>query len=263
MERTGMDAAEGGVAIEPTSVEHPSVEPLEPAPPGHRRRRRDGKIVKHSTLAYHVYKRARRDLKRNKTYYLSGFEDKPHYEPSMSLAWVNTRSYQASWLVKRLTAHSFINEETAENIEVVIQTVCTWIHAHPWDAANFSMGSAGTWVAILALHYLTDVISKEWAFESQDFVDRFTPEKLWIMFETAPSSERMDGVRVLPFERATAFDNDPKGTPGANFERLLDRVRNDKRCLANANAVPVLIPNVASLTRPKRIVFSQWGKQYL
>jgi hypothetical protein len=236
--------------------------PLEPVPHGHRRRRRDGKIVKHSTLRYHVYKLARRELKRNKTYYLSGFEDKPYYELSTVDAWVQVRSYQARHLVERLSARHFINENTASKVGEVIQAVCSWIVSHPREAEQFPMASAATWVVILTLHCLASEISSEWAFESQDLVDRFTPSKLWDMFENAPPSEQLDGVRVLPYDGVLAMNCAPNDSAGANFESLLHAVRNCKDGGLDARPIPHLMPGVASLTPPRRIVFSQCGKQY-
>lgn len=237
--------------------------PLEPVPHGHRRRRRDGKIVKHSTLRYHVYKLARRELKRNKTYYLSGFEDKPYFEPSTVDAWVQVRSYQARHLIERLSARHFINEKTATKVGEVIQAVCSWIISHPREAEQFPMGSAATWVVILTLHYLASEVSSEWAFESQDFVDRFTPSKLWEMFENnASPSEQLDGVRVLPYDGVVAMNCAANDSAGVNFENMLDAVRNCKDGDVVSRTIPELMPDVASLTPPKRIVFSQWGKMY-
>lgn len=233
-----------------------------PVPHGHRIRRRDGKIVKHSTFRYHVYKLARRELKRNKTYYLSGFEDKPYFEPSSVDAWVQVRSYQARRLIERLSARQFINDETAAKVGEVIETVCSWIIANRREAERFPMGSAATWVVILVLHYLASEISSEWAFEDQDILDRFTPSKLWDMFETFENgtpSEKRDGVRVLPYDRVAALDGAANDSAGVNFENMLHAVRNSG---GDAGHVPQLMPGVASLLPPQRIVFSQWGKQY-
>lgn len=217
-------------------------------PEGFRKRRRDGKIVKKSPVYYHVYKLARRELKRNNTYYLSMFEDKPLFCVNHTGAWIQVRIYQCRWLAQRLTSHRFISDETNSNINSVINRVCLWIDEHKHQANSFSMSSAGAWVAILALHYLASPLTNQWAFERQDLVERFTPAKLWDMFDSAPESERRDSVCPLPYDHVLRHQNECEG-----FETLLDTIR-ESSATSTDFELPELLTGVAALTPPLRIV---------
>ena len=227
-------------------------------PKGFRTRRRDGKIVKRSSLPYHEYKLARRQLKRNKTYYMSAFEDKPYFEPSTIDAWTSVRVYQSTWLVQRLSGNNFIDDATAAKVIDNVTTVCQWIRTHKTQAARFAMASAGVWVAVLSLNYLVFPISNEWAFETPEFVERFSPSKLWDLFESAPASQQRDGVHVMSYEYVTKQTSEC-----GDFERLLEAIRYGSDDSLDVSKIPTLLPNLTLLKPPKRIVHSQWGVQHL
>lgn len=227
-------------------------------PKGFRTRRRDGKIVKRSSLPYHEYKLARRQLKRNKTFYVSTFEDKPFFEPSTIDAWTSVRVYQSTWLVQRLSGCNFIDDATAAKVIDNVTTVCQWICTHKTQAARFAMASAGAWVAVLCLNYLASPISREWAFETPELVERFSPSKLWDIFETTPASEQRDGVHVMPYEYVVKQTSEC-----GDFERLLEAILYGSDDSLDVSKIPSLLPNITLLKPPKRIVHSQWGVQYL
>ena len=225
-----------------------------PIPADHRIRKRDGKIVKHSNARYHLYKHARRQLKNKRVYYYSTYEDRPHFDPALKLEWVQVRKYQTSWLLKRLTDREFISEEVSQKVDETIESVLTWVLSEPETASSLNLGTSGSWVATLALHYMTLNVTKEWAFENQDFVQRFNPSKLWDIWEDHPPSEQRDGVFVVPLDDVRSQVN-----LSANFERLLYLVRSK----SNDGNIPELMDGLSQLNAPKKIIYTQFGKEYV
>jgi hypothetical protein len=228
------------------------------APNGYRVRRRDGKIVKHSRPVYHIYKHARRALKRERVYYLSNYEDRPLFDPEYADEWVQVRHYQAAWLLKRLQDRDYVSEEVAEKVKGNLETIEAWIFSNRVASKGLNFSSAASWVATLVLHYMASNVSKEWAFESKDFVDRFHPSRLWDIFEDVPESTQRDGVVVLPLDEVQK-----QHRLEDNFHRLIDRVRNSGMPGICVEDLPEVMTGVASLQPPKRIVIGQFGKQYV
>lgn len=223
-------------------------------PAGHRIRKRDGKIVKHSNARYHLYKLSRRKLKKNRIYYYSTYEDRPHFDPALKFDWVQVRKYQTSWLLKRLTDREFISEEVSQKVNETIESVLVWILSNTETASSLNLGTSGSWVATLALHYMTLNVTKEWAFENQDFVHRFNPSRLWDIWEHHPPSEQRDGVFVVPLD-----DVRNQLKLGADFERLLHLARSG----TNDESIPELMDGLSQLNAPKKILYTQFGKEYV
>lgn len=249
-----MAAAAAGAAPAP-AVDLSTPPPI--VPNGYRARRRDGKIVKHSKLTYHAYKISRRALKRERLYYISSYEDQPHYDPDIAEHWVQVRHYQAAWLLKRLQDKHFVSSEIVEKVQENLETIESWIQSNRVASKGLKFGSAASWVATLVLHYMATSVSKEWAFESKDFVDRFSPSKLWAIFEDIPESTQRDAVVVTPWE---VVRNQP--FLEENFCMMMDRIRSSGMPSISAEELPEVLKGVASLQPPKRIVSTQWGKQY-
>ena len=227
-------------------------------PNGSRVRRRDGKIVKNSSSVYHLYKLSRRTLKRERIYYLSHYEDTPHFDPSLVEHWLQVRHYQSNWLLQRLVDSKFVSTEVAAKVQSNLESIEGWISSNRVASESLTFSSAASWVATLTLHHTVEPISKEFAFEGQDFVDRFDPCRLWEIFEDVPDSSKRDGVVVLPLKEVRK-----QSRLEENFHTLLRCVRNSDMPGIHAHELPEVMNGIASLQPPRRIVFTQFGKQYL
>ena len=111
-------------------------------------------------------------------------------------------------------------------------------------------------MATLVLNYLASNLSTEWAFEDSDMRTRFSPQKLWDIFEDVPPSNTKEGVHVLPLSEVHKASGD-----GKDFEYLVECTRNSSA--PHGSEVPKLLEGVASLRPPKRIVYTLYGKTYL
>jgi hypothetical protein len=201
----------------------------------HRRRRRDGLLVAKSPLFYHIYKRARRSLKRAGL--LCGLaDDRPKFDRSLALDFCQVRHYQTTYCLRQLHGHGLLSQAAVNGCCYEIDELLHHVLKDPEAARGVDFGNAWQWAAMIAQQHTLMERGDGLVFDRYEEARRWTLEELHEVMTRPPhasgpfcTSQKM-AVDTEAFHTRTA---DERWRVAKFFERLLEAAAPD----ATFNAV--------------------------
>jgi hypothetical protein len=180
-----------------------------------RRRKRDGAIVKKSTINRHLAKLAKKELRKKKLDSIGHKDDFPLFRAASAADWALVRHHAGTEMANALLRIGILGAESHTLVRFEMEAAHEAVLAEPGAYSDEALGSVTEWVLLLAQQAKALQNRCEWSMASAGDVEKWSLGGLYSLMEPAvdirlSSFTNMNFVntaRILTNLLSKAFEN--------------------------------------------------------